>query len=813
VRRHDVNIDEVRLQASDLVSELRATLCAGAGPAADGSVTFTVSPAGVHPEVVEAVQGLSAAVADCVLGLSCRKGGTDPALSALSDLHGALVAGGVSLSDAVDVRDVALQLAKIGAHTAPVVEALVRPPRHGPPPPGSRPPCGGHPRPRPRGLREPPGGRRARPSPSPSTRPQCARVPVEERARLYSTAAVEYARRGRVRAVERMFGALGEEFGAGGAPGAGAAPLVPDAHMMTAAVHMYGQRGFLAAATELVDDYLSRCALAAQAPAIGPVNALVNATLGAEGPHEAAALYCRYLGCPSPPPEGPGGECVRCASPPPGLPRGPGGPAALAADAVTMGTLAKAAMRAGSGELARWVEGELERWGVTGTEGTYVCLIKAFERAGEYDVALRVKDAAGAAGGAVTRGLWGATIMCAGRAGRIEEARALWREMREGGPPPRQPQFHALLTACAACHRSDVAAEALAEMRREGVPRSDQTYLLALSACHPGPGGRPRDEHVSAAEAFLADMARDLPGQPPTLRIMTLLVSLYGDAGLPHSALACFGELRARAAARGGGAALLDARAYSRAIRACRGSPGLAGRALELYRESQRHGMSDCRELYGSALTALREAGDLDGAFQVYRDLRRAGFAPDNQEFRKLLALCAERAMDPAAAPPAGAGAGEPGAPPEPGPAGPAGGGPAPAPAGDGFLGSNLDLSLETIDLHGLSVPEARAAVLLVLKATLGRHQAGLAVEGDLLVVTGAGLHSSVEGPKLQGAVVEMLEGLGLPVQTDGAAGGDFSMLLTPRTVLERRERRMNAGRVKVTNADLCWWLGRRRSL
>lgn len=254
----------------------------------------------------------------------------------------------------------------------------------------------------------------------------------------------------------------------------------------------------------------------------------------------------------------------------------------------------------------------------------------------------------------------------------------------------------------------------------------------------------------------------------------------------------------------------------------------------------QERGLSSS-ELYRAAIAVLRDVGRLGEALDVYGDLRRAGYAPDNRDFGALLALCAERAMESRMSQRSGSPVdpsliARPGSPVDPAvlvarPGSPVGGGESDRPGsegvgrrrkaegrgvdeaeaserargahgpeqgrrgsgsrteerwsreevegidsgqpGGGILGCGLDLSLETIDLHGLSAPEARAAVLLVLRSLLDRHRGGLAVEGDLLIVTGSGQHSGVSGPKLMGIVGDMLCGLGLRVVRDEGRRGE----------------------------------------
>nr|XP_024360778.1 pentatricopeptide repeat-containing protein At5g02830, chloroplastic-like [Physcomitrium patens] len=59
-----------------------------------------------------------------------------------------------------------------------------------------------------------------------------------------------------------------------------------------------------------------------------------------------------------------------------------------------------------------------------------------------------------------------------------------------------------------------------------------------------------------------------------------------------------------------------------------------------------------------------------------------------------------------------------------------------------------------TIDLHGLTKGEARAAVLVVLRAIKERYLHGIPVEDDLIIITGIGNHSETKGKSVLRDVV-----------------------------------------------------------
>ena len=93
------------------------------------------------------------------------------------------------------------------------------------------------------------------------------------------------------------------------------------------------------------------------------------------------------------------------------------------------------------------------------------------------------------------------------------------------------------------------------------------------------------------------------------------------------------------------------------------------------------------------------------------------------------------------------------------------------------------------IDVHGLSVPETRAAVLSVLQALRERRKLGLAVHGNLVIVTGVGKRSPSE-PPLRDAVVKLAGDLKLSVDVADD----------------------NPGRLVAREATLLAWLDRDRN-
>ena len=173
------------------------------------------------------------------------------------------------------------------------------------------------------------------------------------------------------------------------------------------------------------------------------------------------------------------------------------------------------------------------------------------------------------------------------------------------------------------------------------------------------------------------------------------------------------------------------------------GSAGMIDEAMTVFRACV-WGPRRCRpnrRTFVTLMRACREAGALREAFVVYHGMRSAGMHPDNKQFQQLLAACADVVVDESA----------------------------------GRNARGFDVQREVypalfatflqgpvdLDLHGMSVREARVAVLTVLRAALHAHKGGSARDrrraaqlDDLVIITGAGQHSGQHGPKLRDEIL-----------------------------------------------------------
>lgn len=143
-------------------------------------------------------------------------------------------------------------------------------------------------------------------------------------------------------------------------------------------------------------------------------------------------------------------------------------------------------------------------------------------------------------------------------------------------------------------------------------------------------------------------------------------------------------------------------------------------------------------------MRACREAGALQDAFSVYHGMRVVGLRPDNKQFQQLLSACADVVVEDAH--------GEAG----------------------GRNASGLDVERQVypalyatflqgpvdLDLHGLSVREARVAVLTVLRAAMHAYKRGQrgkrrkVMLDDFVIITGSGQHSGEQGPRLRDEIL-----------------------------------------------------------
>ena len=134
------------------------------------------------------------------------------------------------------------------------------------------------------------------------------------------------------------------------------------------------------------------------------------------------------------------------------------------------------------------------------------------------------------------------------------------------------------------------------------------------------------------------------------------------------------------------------------------------------------------RAAFKALIQVLRENGALGNALRVYDGMRRAGHAPNNREFQELTAAAAEIALT----------------------------------KQDSDLQAQVAAvcnvtSCREVDLHGMSLYEARAAVLCVLSLLQQTYRARGCLTHDITIITGRGEHSAGGEPVLRGTILGLL--------------------------------------------------------
>ena len=304
------------------------------------------------------------------------------------------------------------------------------------------------------------------------------------------------------------------------------------------------------------------------------------------------------------------------------------------------------------------------------------------------------------------------------------------------------------------------------------------------------------EDPCDAAFRLLREMRSPKVRVEPCLKTWTSVLSACARSGDPHRAAEAFDRMRASGIAP-------DTKAWT-ALMQSHASRGDLGATAEVYWRMRTEGVAPNEGTLGAALAAGRVGGgDVSKLIAIYRDMRALDVRPNNRGFRQLTEMWVDQAFDDVDEHGGGAGSDGDGvthARVHPNfmladVLGPNVDGPAEsiasravARSGDAS-GNGLDDSGNLIDVHGLSVPETRAAVLSVLQALLERRRSGLGVHGNLVIVTGVG-RSTPSEPPLRDAVVKLAGDLKLEVD------------IAPT----------NPGRLVAKEATLLTWLDRDRN-
>lgn len=394
----------------------------------------------------------------------------------------------------------------------------------------------------------------------------------------------------------------------------------------------------------------------------------------------------------------------------------------LQPDTSTLNVLLKACMRAGDSRRADLALQWLAPYKVEYDEITFSSLIKAHSYGGQFEKVLGVQRLMDEAAFPPTPALWANLLVACGAAEEMEMAAILWWEMRQQLPPSAMTMdlVNAFMTACTDNHQGERAIAVLREAQALGLPLEARTYNIALKACEPPPGRALRKEELLGALALHREM--EAAGVAPDAFTYGTLIELCAQAGQGRAALEMHAALRARGLQEN--VVLLTS-----LIKAC-GAAGMVDECMALFRRMVwgPARLRPNRACFRTLVQALRENGELGQALRVYEGMRRCGFAPSTSEFQELTAAAAEVAL------------------------------------------SREDASLQvqvaslchvsssrSVDLHGMSAQEARAAVLCVLALVARAYQERGSVAHDVTIITGRGEHSEGE-PVLRRAIIRLLE-------------------------------------------------------
>ena len=307
------------------------------------------------------------------------------------------------------------------------------------------------------------------------------------------------------------------------------------------------------------------------------------------------------------------------------------------------------------------------------------------------------------------------------------------------------------------------------------------------------------EDPCDAAFRLLREMRSPKVRVEPCLKTWTSVLSACARSGDPHRAAEAFDRMRASGISP-------DTKAWT-VLMQSHAARGDLGATAEVYWRMRTEGVAPNEGTLGAALAAGRVGGgDVSKLIAIYRDMRALDVRPNNRGFRQLTEMWVDQAFDDVDE--HGGGDVRDGS----------DGGVTHARVHPNFmladlLGPNVDGPAESIasravarsgdvsgngsgeesgnmiDVHGLSVPETRAAVLSVLQALLERRRSGLGVHGNLVIVTGVG-RSTPSEPPLRDAVVKLAGDLKLEID------------IAPT----------NPGRLVAKEATLLTWLDRDRN-
>lgn len=388
-------------------------------------------------------------------------------------------------------------------------------------------------------------------------------------------------------------------------------------------------------------------------------------------------------------------------------------------DTVSFNVLLKSCMREGDTKRAKMVLSWMREHRVRPDSVSYSTLIKVFSYSNNFDGVLYVMDLMDINGFEYTDDVCSNLLIACGNACQHDTALMIWRDIKSLRNPSMS-LYEAMMISCNQASQGDRSLELLDEIKENGFIPSVKAYNLALSACRAQPGKRARHLDLINAINLLSEMkVRELPLDQFTYG---QLFEICAEAGQGQIAA----WLKMSMETDGVKPNVVSNTSLMKAF--IRGN--MVEEAMAIFKKMV-WGPSSSKPsgaTYRTLAKELREKGYVIEALQIYTAMRKAKFAPNNIEFQKLISAAAETAFS----------------------------------QGDAQLQARVaELcrvnSLSTLDLHGTSRYEARAAVLCVLGMIATDFRARQKAPGPLTIIVGRGGHSAGNEPVLPGVVRRML--------------------------------------------------------
>ena len=384
--------------------------------------------------------------------------------------------------------------------------------------------------------------------------------------------------------------------------------------------------------------------------------------------------------------------------------------------------LLKSCMKEGDTRRAKMVLAWMREHRVSPDSISYSTLIKTFSYSNNFDGVLYVMDLMDINGFEPTDEVIGNLLVACGSACQHDTALMIWRDVQKKKGRGHIPMhlYESMMISCNQASHGDMSLELLDQMKACGMIPSVKAYNLALSACRARPGKRAR--HVDLINAVNIFSEMKVKGLEIDQFTYGQLFEIAAEAHQGQIA----SWLQTSMAIDGIKPNVIIKTSLMKAL--IRGN--MVEEAMDLFK-GMIWGPSSSKPTgatYRTLAKELREQGFLREALQIYTAMRKANFAPNNIEFQKLISAAAEAAFS----------------------------------QRDVHLQHEVAelcrvTSLSSLDLHGTSRYEARAAVLCVLGMIATNYRNSKKEPGPLTIIVGRGGHSLGNEPVLPGVVRSML--------------------------------------------------------